>query len=128
MKYALVSFVEKREDGFRVAQVVESSSQKFETHSSLRWIECEDSVIADVFYYKQSTNQFLLIPVDHAQIAKDTRDVLLIEMDFIVSNPIVWESFSEEKKNEYRVYRQALLDIEKQEGYPENVIFPTKPQ
>ena len=42
-------------------------------------------------------------------------------------NGIRWESLPEEKKQEYRDYRQALLDITEQIGFPNNVIWPVKP-
>lgn len=44
-----------------------------------------------------------------------------------IMNGIRWESLSEEKKQEYRDYRQALLDVPEQIGFPDNVIWPTKP-
>lgn len=34
---------------------------------------------------------------------------------------------SEEKRNAYRIYRQALRDISIQEGFPHNAVFPTEP-
>jgi hypothetical protein len=43
-------------------------------------------------------------------------------------NPIRWEELSEEKKQEWKTYRQALLDIPEQDGFPINVIWPAKPQ
>lgn len=40
------------------------------------------------------------------------RDRLLSrEVDPIVSNPLRWESMTEEKKQEWRDYRQSLLDL-----------------
>jgi hypothetical protein len=34
---------------------------------------------------------------------------------------------TEEKRNEWIVYRQALRDITSQPGFPNNVVWPTKP-
>lgn len=56
---------------------------------------------------------------------RETRNELLSETDkyFSISDyPI-----SEEKKNEIRVYRQALRDIPQQDGFPNNVVWPEKP-
>ena len=39
-----------------------------------------------------------------------------------------WELLTEEKKQEYRDYRLALLDVPQQEGFPDNIIWPTKPE
>ena len=43
-------------------------------------------------------------------------------------NPMRWAEMSEEKKTAWIQYRQALLDISKQEGWPFNVQWPTKPE
>ena len=34
---------------------------------------------------------------------------------------------SDEKRNEYKLYRQALRDITKQQDFPRNIIWPDKP-
>ena len=54
------------------------------------------------------------------------RDRLLrLEIDSM--NPIRWESMSQVEKNRWSVYRQALLDVPQQAGYPTTVTWPTKP-
>ena len=45
---ALISTIEPRETGYRVAEV---ASQEFEVHSNLFWVDCEDNVVADKFWY-----------------------------------------------------------------------------
>jgi len=52
------------------------------------------------------------------QLLKDTVDRL---------NPIWWNSMTPEKQTEWAVYRQDLLDITSQSGFPQNVVWPTKP-
>ena len=42
-------------------------------------------------------------------------------------NPIRWETMSQVEKNRWSVYRQALLDVPQQAGYPTTVAWPTKP-
>jgi hypothetical protein len=39
-----------------------------------------------------------------------------------VDNPM-----SDERKQEWAVYRQALRDVPQQEGFPDNISWPTKP-
>jgi len=57
-----------------------------------------------------------------------TRDYMLIEdLDPIVTNPLRWDSLSTDKQNEWKIYRQALLDIPAQSGFPYTVTWPTKP-
>lgn len=43
-------------------------------------------------------------------------------------NPIRWATMSEVQKNAWIEYRQALLDIPQQEQFPNNVIWPNKPE
>ena len=62
--------------------------------------------------------------VDIEAMVLAKRERLLKETDYLVlpDYPI-----SEERLAEIKVYRQALRDITLQEGYFENVIWPTKP-
>lgn len=50
------------------------------------------------------------------------------EVDPIVTNPLRWAALSVEKQNEWSAYRTALLDITDQDGFPQNVIWPNKPE
>lgn len=44
-----------------------------------------------------------------------------------VMNPVRWSMMSEEKKQEWSNYRQQLLDITDQSGFPNNVVWPKIP-
>ena len=55
------------------------------------------------------------------------RDNLLVGVDVIVSNPLRWADLSADKQNEWTVYRQALLDVPQQSGFPNTVTWPTQP-
>lgn len=55
------------------------------------------------------------------------RDFLLAEMDQVISNQIRFNAMSSEQQNEWTTYRQALLDVPQQSGFPETVSWPTKP-
>jgi hypothetical protein len=64
-----------------------------------------------------------------ANLVRAERDTRLdIEVDPIVSNPLRWGSLSDEQQLAFTVYRQNLLDITEQEGFPHNVVWPTKPE
>jgi hypothetical protein len=52
-KKALISTVEPRESGYRVAQV-EDAANIFEVGSGLMWVDCADNVVADQFWYDPS--------------------------------------------------------------------------
>ena len=61
-----------------------------------------------------------------AESMKRLRDKLLNDtVDRI--NPIWYASLSEAQKQELATYRQALLDIPQQSGFPINVAWPNKP-
>lgn len=60
MKKALVSSFEPVLSGYRVAQVVDSGLE-FEVSNGLIWIDCEDFVVADIFYYDPETTGFVQI-------------------------------------------------------------------
>ena len=49
-KKALISTIEPRESGYRVAQV-EDANNVFEVASTLMWVDCADNVVADHFWY-----------------------------------------------------------------------------
>jgi len=42
-------------------------------------------------------------------------------------NPMRWESLSQVQKNNWMIYRQQLLDIPQQQGFPTNIVWPVKP-
>lgn len=62
---------------------------------------------------------------DVVRLERDLR--LATDVDPVVSNPLRWADMSAEKQQEWVNYRQALLDVTQQEGFPFNVVFPTKP-
>jgi hypothetical protein len=43
-------------------------------------------------------------------------------------NPIRWESLTQQQKDELIAYRQELLDIPQQVGFPVTIIWPDPPQ
>lgn len=62
-----------------------------------------------------------------ARTARKKRDNLLKQsVDRI--NPIRWESYTQEQKDAWVQYRQALLDIPQLVGYPNEIIWPIKPE
>jgi|SRR5690606_778961 len=60
-----------------------------------------------------------------AEDIRELRNIRLQELDRIVTNPLRWESMSDEDKTKLRTYRQALLDITKQETFPFQVEWPS---
>lgn len=54
---ALISTIEIRETGYRVAQVV-NDEQVFDVSLSFYWVPCDDTIIADEFWYNPTDNKF----------------------------------------------------------------------
>jgi hypothetical protein len=58
--------------------------------------------------------------------ARARRDALLKEtVDSL--NPMRWEALTDAQKDAWRTYRQALLDVPQQDGFPTSITWPTKP-
>lgn len=57
--------------------------------------------------------------------ARLKRDIIMVnELDPIVSNPLRWASLSAEQQQAVASYRQALLDITQQPGFPHDITWP----
>lgn len=48
-------------------------------------------------------------------------------VDPFVSNALRWADLDSDTQTAWTTYRQALLDIPEQEGFPTNVAWPTEP-
>ena len=56
------------------------------------------------------------------------RDILLqTEVDPVVTNPLRWADMSTEEKESWSNYRNSLLNITEQTGFPHEVEWPVKP-
>ena len=67
-KKALISTVEPRESGYRVAQV-EDAANTFEVGAGLMWVDCADNVVADQFWYDPSDELIKANPVVVQEVA-----------------------------------------------------------
>lgn len=84
------------------------------------------------------TGEITEIPLTDEEIAhgalerikaeRETRDRILVEeVDPILSNALRLNDMTDAKRLEWTNYRQALLDVPAQDGYPDNITWPTKP-
>ena len=55
------------------------------------------------------------------------RDALLLEVDAVAGNALRWAALDAETQAAWATYRQALLDVPQQDGFPNTVTWPTKP-
>ena len=65
-----------------------------------------------------------------AEIAKQIRadrGALLLELDAFVGNPLRWAALDADTQATWAEYRQALLDVPQQSGFPNDVVWPVKP-
>jgi hypothetical protein len=65
------------------------------------------------------------------QKASDTRfyrnELLVREVDPIVTNPLRWAELSSTEQQAWADYRTALLNVPQQASFPEDIVWPTKP-
>jgi hypothetical protein len=133
-KQALISTIEPRYTGFRVAQVVNSKADTFEVDDTLFWADCADDVVADEFWYNPD-NQLIepnLGPAapPSAEENKNTAVELLQETDWASIPDIINPNIN----SPYLTNQQAYLDyrnivrgyaVSPVEGY---INWPTQPE
>jgi hypothetical protein len=81
-KKALISTVEPRESGYRVAQV-EDAANVFEVGAGLMWVNCADNVVADQFWYDPSDQLIKANPIvvqEAAPVIAPTKEELMAQL------------------------------------------------
>jgi hypothetical protein len=43
-------------------------------------------------------------------------------------NPVRWSTYTTEQQQSWINYRQALLDVPQQSGFPDEIVWPQKPE
>jgi hypothetical protein len=61
---------------------------------------------------------------EKAFLSRSHRDTLLKDLDVLVSNPLRWNTYSAAQKSAISAYRQLLLDVPQQSGFPNTVDWP----
>ena len=76
-------------------------------------------------FYGYTVGDELLTDEDRAKAAREKRDELLAETDYLLmpDYPI-----SEEALAALKTYRQALRDVPEQTGFPNTIEWPSKPE
>ena len=62
-----------------------------------------------------------------AEVRAD-RDGRLAEVDAVAGNVLRWAALDADTQATWAEYRQALLDVPQQAGFPNDVVWPVKPQ
>jgi len=55
------------------------------------------------------------------------RDKKLAALDALVMNPLRWAAYTPAQQADLAVYRQALLDVPQQPGFPGEIVWPELP-
>jgi hypothetical protein len=77
------------------------------------------------YQYNLTTNQWILNIEKESQSMRKLRDNNLSAIDRV--NPVRYASLTTDEQNQLAVYRQQLLDVPQQAGFPTQVEWPSKP-
>jgi len=87
----------------------------------------EDPSSATVKYvFDYTTKNWIVEQALTIATARKQRNQLLYAIDKI--NPIWYSTLSDQQKTDLVAYRQALLDVPQQQGFPITIMWPTKPE
>ena len=68
------------------------------------------------------------LDLETAKIIRMQRNFILVsEVDPIITNILRWEELDPIGQNKWRQYRQELLDVPNQEGFPNGIVWPQNP-
>jgi len=84
------------------------------------------ALIGDDFAAYVPPTQAELDAAAAAQVRAD-RDGRLTEVDAIAGNALRWAALDADTQAAWSTYRQALLDVPQQSGFPHDITWPTKP-
>lgn len=76
-------------------------------------------------YAPPSQEQLDAIAAKNVRLERNSR--LKYEVDPIAGNALRWAALTTEQQQTWADYRQALLDVPQQPGFPHDVAWPVKP-
>ena len=85
------------------------------------------ALISDDFTAYVPPTQAELDAAAAAQVRAD-RDGRLTEVDAIAGNALRWAALDADTQAAWSAYRQALLDVPQQSGFPHDITWPSKPE
>ena len=85
------------------------------------------ALIGDDFAAYVPPTQAELDAAAAAQVRAE-RDNRLLEVDTIAGNALRWATLDADTQAAWSAYRQALLDVPQQSGFPHDIAWPTKPE
>ena len=81
--------------------------------------------IREIYDWDLSTESWVLNTQRAAALHRQSRNRMLAAVDRV--NPLWYVSLGVERQVALQEYRQALLSVPQQPGFPDQVIWPTKP-
>ena len=85
------------------------------------------ALIGDDFAAYVPPTQAELDAAEAASVRAD-RDYRLVEVDAIAGNALRWAALDADTQAAWSAYRQALLDVPQQSGFPHDITWPTNPE
>jgi len=86
----------------------------------------DPSTTTTKYMFDYTTKSWVIDQGFTAYASRNERNQLLHNVDII--NPIWYSTLTEQQKNDLVAYRQALLDVPQQQGFPTTIMWPTKPE
>ena len=80
---------------------------------------------AGEYQFDYTTKSWQIDLEAQARLLRFNRDALLSRVDRV--NPTWYNTLTEQQRSDLAEYRQALLDVPQQPGFPESVVWPTQP-
>jgi hypothetical protein len=91
-KLALISSIEPRENGYRVAQIIDAADRFPVGEPNHFWVECPDDVVADAYWYDPTSQSFAVVPIPEVPAQPTSEDLqaqlakLQEQIESLVSN------------------------------------------
>jgi len=88
-------------------------------------VPADADVLLELGFDEAAITAFMLQAL--ADQMRHERDRRLAQLDAIVSNPLRWADYTAEQQSVLAAYRQALLDVPQQAGFPAQIEWPVMP-
>ena len=110
-------------------------------HPQYGWIPCtldpadtDTTIDNDAVMALIGTDFTAYVPPTQAELdaelavyVRADRDSRLEEVDAVAGNALRWADLTSTKQAEWSAYRQKLLDVPQQSGFPHDITWPTAP-
>jgi len=88
-------------------------------------VPADPETLIDLGFDESAVNTFMQQALaDQRRAERNTR---LAQLDAQVMNPLRWAAFTPEEQTALAAYRQALLDVPQQAGFPADIDWPPMP-